>query len=608
MICLTHLTISTNKNKVMPKNSKRPLQGTDNILELQENGYKSTVSAISEIIDNSIQANSKNVEVVIVCNTSVKYNEIHEILIIDDGDGMDETVFDKALQMSSGTRSGARTGLGKYGQGLPNASISQTLRVEVYTRKNDKLLFNYIDLKEIYDSGEPFLPDVEEAKEIKIPIFQNGKIEPPAKGTIVRWVAPNRIRPKTAKTLKEHIEREAGRIFRYYIDGFKDGSSKYKTNISIKTFDYNGKNYELNKFNTINSITPFDPMFLMKKTQMNVLCPDSNHPTSELFNEPIKKTFEIEYNGDVVESTIEIKLSYAKKEERDRYGRNAGNAKLPFGKAYLKRNLSRNYANISIVRAGREIDAGDFGFINDVSDNRNRWWSAEILIDPVLDHIIGIDNKKQQASNVRFLDGEEIGDGDTHEVIRWISTYLDENITTVKKLINAQNATPKPGPGGEKPGLPGGGTSEPGDNPDPGTENNDEARKGLFEWIKQRYPALSDATISNSVDYALSIKDYHIFINQDLGDSQLYSYTVFGTKVLIEINYEHAFYKQFLHKYEDNVEDERLLRSFRLLIGSMVNAEIVNKTNDKSILKDRRNVRNRMAESLDDYITDLYSS
>ena len=40
----------------------------------------------------------------------------------------------------------------------------------------------------------------------------------------------------------------------------------------------------------------------------------------------------------------------------------------------------------------------------------------------------------------------------------------------------------------------------------------------------------------------------------------------------------------------------------------MVNSEIVNKTQDKSILKDRRNIRNRMSESLDDYIEDLYLS
>ena len=59
-------------------NNKRPLMGTDNILELQDNGYKSTVSALSEIIDNSIQANAKNIDIILIRNTTRDYDEIDE--------------------------------------------------------------------------------------------------------------------------------------------------------------------------------------------------------------------------------------------------------------------------------------------------------------------------------------------------------------------------------------------------------------------------------------------------------------------------------------------------------------------------------------------------
>jgi hypothetical protein len=596
--------------------NKRPLQGTSNILELQENGYKSTVSAISEIIDNSIQAGSKNVTIVVICNTTVSSDEIEEILIIDDGEGMNKDVFNKALQMSSGTRSGAKSGLGKYGQGLPNASISQTKRVEVYTSQKGNILYNYIDLDEIHKSQEAFLPDIESVKAVNIPLVKAGKIDMPETGTIVRWVTPNRVKPKTAKTLKDHIIQEAGRIFRYYISGFNDGTVKYKTNISIKTFDFNGSNYALDEFRSVNSILPFDPMFLMKNSQMNELCKINSHPTSQIFDEPIKKIFNIDYNGKQVDTEVSIKISYVKKEERDKHGRNAGDASNPFGKAYLRRNLKHTsgYDNISIIRAGREIDAGSFGFVNDVSDNRNRWWSAEILVEPVLDHIIGIDNKKQQASNIKFLDTDELSDDDTHEVVRWISTFLHENIQTVKKIINSQNASSTKNKEKDGPSLPPGGTSEPGNNPaGSDTCNDNKVKKDLYKWIKDRYKDLSDNEILRSVEHAIAIRDHHIFINQDLGDTKLYNYSVFGTKVLIEINHEHAFYKYFLHEIEesstlDDPNEDKLLRSFRLLIGSMVNADIVNKTNDQSLLNDRKKIRNRMAESLDEYITNLFSS
>ena len=130
------------------------------------------------------------------------------------------------------------------------------------------------------------------------------------------------------------------------------------------------------------------------------------------------------------------------------------------------------------------------------------------------------------------------------KIVRWISTWMAENIGQVMKLINKQNADSGGGgeDGGNGPGLPPGGTSEPGDNPgDDDTTIDDETRKEFFMWIKDRYSEISDDNIWEMVDYALSIRDHHIFVTSDLGDTQLYEYNVFGTKVLIEINYETRF-------------------------------------------------------------------
>ena len=59
--------------------------------------------------------------------------------------------------------------------------------------------------------------------------------------------------------------------------------------------------------------------------------------------------------------------------------------------------------------------------------------------------------------------------------------------------------------------------------------------------------------------------------------------------------------------FEGNVELEKSLRSIRLLISAMVNSEIVNQTTENNLLADRKRIRNRMFESLDDYIEALYS-
>ena len=598
----------------MNSNRKRPLMGVDNILQMQDNGYKSSVSAISEIIDNSIQANAKTIDVVIIRNTTRSKNEIVELLIIDDGDGMNEEVFDKALQMSSGTRGTAKSGLGKYGQGLPNASISQTKRVEVYTYQNNKILFNHIDLDEIYESGEAYLPDAESVSKIDIPLFKSNKIKANKTGTIVRWCSPNKIRPKTAKVLSEHIEMLAGRMFRYFLNGYDDGNGIQKCKINVLVYDYNGSNYDINLNQSRKEILPFDPMFLMENTQMNRLFPESVHPTSNKYPHSTTKIFEIDYNGKKEKSKVEIKFSYCRREERDRYGSRAGGT--DFGKKYLKRNLfkSSGYDNISIVRSGREIDAGNFGFILDISKPQNRWWSVEIHIEPIIDSIVGVDNKKQQAAEIKYLDSDLLSDADTHEILTWISTFTSENITQVVRIMDLSDLNPTGGSSGGSNGgatLPPGGASEPGE---PGTDEDidpeelKKIKKEFFEWIKERYNYLKDKEITKMVDDSLSIRDHHIFIKEDLGDSALYSYKVFGTKVLIEINHTHSFYQRFMKQFEEDPTQEKSLRSLRLLIGSLINAEILNKTQDKSLKKDRRNLKSRMAESLDDYIIDLYSS
>ena len=127
----------------------------------------------------------------------------------------------------------------------------------------------------------------------------------------------------------------------------------YKTSINIYVYEFNGENFSIDKKLTKENILPFDPMFLMKDTQMDVNFTESENPTSELHEQPFSKEFQIsDSNGNVQKGKITITLSYCKKEERSRYGRNAGDT--PFGKAYLKRNLlgSSGYDNISIVRAG----------------------------------------------------------------------------------------------------------------------------------------------------------------------------------------------------------------------------------------------------------------
>ena len=105
------------------------------IKAMRDGGYKNTAYALAELIDNSVQAESKNVELICIENyKDVKgrnLKRIDQIGVIDNGSGMTQEILQLALQFGNGTHLEDRKGIGRFGMGLPNSSISQCRRVEV---------------------------------------------------------------------------------------------------------------------------------------------------------------------------------------------------------------------------------------------------------------------------------------------------------------------------------------------------------------------------------------------------------------------------------------------------------------------------------------------
>src|SRR5438046_1703608 len=97
----------------------------------RDSGYKGTASAVSELVDNSIQALAKHVWISIGASGDAQYPI--RIAVADDGVGMDKATLRQALRFGGSSRFNDRAGLGRYGMGLPNSSLSQARRVEVYT-------------------------------------------------------------------------------------------------------------------------------------------------------------------------------------------------------------------------------------------------------------------------------------------------------------------------------------------------------------------------------------------------------------------------------------------------------------------------------------------
>lgn len=89
----------------------------------RDSGYKGTQSAVAELVDNSIQAAATRVWL----NVRRTDDEEHpiEVSVTDNGSGMDAFTLRQALRFGGSSRFDDRSGLGRYGMGLPNSSLSQ---------------------------------------------------------------------------------------------------------------------------------------------------------------------------------------------------------------------------------------------------------------------------------------------------------------------------------------------------------------------------------------------------------------------------------------------------------------------------------------------------
>ena len=183
-------------------------------------GYKNTIYALAEIIDNSVEAEAKHIE--ILCAEKQNYSSnrstkrLDKIAIIDDGVGMNKEELWNSLIAGEGTRQEAK-GIGKFGLGLPQSSMSQCKHVTVYSwlTPND-VLFVEINANDDSKNGlgatEPQKTKLPELWKNKSKYLKNSK-----SGTMVIWEDLDRIRSKKSITLVRKLEKVIGRIYRKFI-------------------------------------------------------------------------------------------------------------------------------------------------------------------------------------------------------------------------------------------------------------------------------------------------------------------------------------------------------------------------------------------------------
>ncbi|MEG5041202.1 MULTISPECIES: ATP-binding protein [unclassified Microcoleus] len=346
---------------------------------MRDNGYKNAAYALAELIDNSIQAGATEVELLCAEKETQleqrRRSRIHQIAVLDNGSGMDNTVLRMALQFGNGTylAEDKHTGIGRFGMGLPCSSLSQCQRVEVWTWQSgvENAIYTYLDLNEIKNKN---LTEVPEPKKRKIPeIWEKVTTGFGQTGTLVVWSDIDRCMWKTGKTIIENSEFVIGRMYRIFLD-------TEEVVIRMATFDINEPTtIMVEKF-----AQPNDPGYLMAETS----CPPpfDKKPMFQAWDGEYsyEYPFFIDFRGQKHEG--KIRFSYAKEEARP--GNNPGS--LPHGQ-HAKKNVG-----VSVVRARRELELDQSWSQKKPTE---RWWGVEIEFPPALDDLFGVTNNKQSARN-----------------------------------------------------------------------------------------------------------------------------------------------------------------------------------------------------------------
>jgi hypothetical protein len=350
------------------------------ITAMRSSGYKDTAHALAELIDNSIQSGLESgislTQVEVICVEEAKTpgarSSISKIAVLDNAGGMSNETLRKALQFGNGSRlDGKGQGIGKFGMGLPNSSISQGERVDVWSWQDGFVLHSYLDVSEIRSGAQL---DVPEPRASTIPsnwlrLFTN---EISKNGTLVVWSKLDRITWKQSKTLLRHVAFLSGRIYRRFF-------GKKRVHIRLAAYDVFAGEYNP-CWDSI--VRPNDPMYLM--TGSNCPEPYDQRPAFDPFESAI--AISVGFLGKVHD--VVIRASICKPEVR-----------ASGGNSLIGKHAKRNQG-VSLVRADRELELSR---TFETVDARERWWGLEVEFPPALDEIFGVTNNKQAATGFQRM-------------------------------------------------------------------------------------------------------------------------------------------------------------------------------------------------------------
>lgn len=358
-----------------------PLIVPENFIQAtRDSGYKSLGSALAELVDNAFEARATDVVITVEKYSTGDASDVR-VCVFDNGMGMDRETLRHALQFGWSSRFNQRDSHGRYGMGLPNASLSHARRVDlVSSQDGESAARTYLDVDEVAAGRIATISQPQQAA------WQGMAPRKFKRGTVVIWQKCDRLVDRKLGPLSRRLRKELGRLFRYQL-------------WAGKTIAVNGE-----------LVVSFDPLFMKAGDNLTGAVP---------FGPDLVYPVAIAASGKRKTSTIIVRF-----------------AQLPVGLWHSLSKEEKNVkgiaksAGVSVIRSGREIDCGWFFMGQKRKENYDDWWRCEVRFEPDLDEWFGVTHTKQEIHPTENL--LEILTPDMERIARDLNARARRAFTEVK--------------------------------------------------------------------------------------------------------------------------------------------------------------------------------